>query len=531
MLEKTLLNITEDSETTNQTGGIYINNIQNDDSKFEYNANKQTLKHNCCENGTTINSVLNQNAELSCVKSFPSVESGGTFYNMETNGNSKTCHNIKGGKVYAKKKVSRRQSNDNSIQQSNVFETEYNTTSGNVIDIEGNKKNEFSLNNCQFNGNFLAEKVSNFEIQNSSINGVLHAIDCDKIESKNSSHIGRNNETPLMLQNTSVCNINSSKVESLCSKPHIQTITDDGKSNSTLNCKSVNFVDCPTTGEFDSAACIEKRGKGETICKISSCTSKRSEFLSTDSKENTDSVKTIFSRNNDFEDTGLDPTVAGRVIETSNSLLSQDGALISTPEDNCSKIDNQGIVIIPMNNNTNPLLTLYYCLELPAYQNKYFVSSAISFMNLIDSYQSKEKAKGIFNATSTRCMTDQNCSPIDGIYITIQGFRTPNDRNALQKDRDGNIIDRNLKESLYLEKYHITKIDPITKQTVADIGGILQYTDGNGGGSTTCVPRLIFPIHYASGEWKNLRDGYIEWNYDNRKETNYRRELRFFLAN
>lgn len=226
----------------------------------------------------------------------------------------------------------------------------------------------------------------------------------------------------------------------------------------------------------------------------------------------------------------LDPTVAGAVIETSNSVLSRDGALISSPEDNCSKTDNQEITIIPITTRL-PFLTMYYCLALPAYQNEYFVSSAISFMNLIDSYQSKEKVNGIFNATSTRSITDKNCSPIDGMYITIEGFRTPNDKNALQKDRDGNPIDRNLKDSLYFEKYHITKIDRVTKQTVADIGGSLQYTDGDGRGSTTCIPRLIFPIHYASGEWKNLRDGYIEWNYNNTKETNYIRELRFFTAN
>ena len=81
-----------------------------------------------------------------------------------------------------------------------------------------------------------------------------------------------------------------------------------------------------------------------------------------------------------------------------------------------------------------------------------------------------------------------------------------------------------------MEKYHITKIDPITKRSVAQLGGKLQYTDGNGTGSTTCIQRLIFPIHYASGEWGPLQNGYIEWNYDNKKETDYKRELRFFTS-
>ena len=127
-------------------------------------------------------------------------------------------------------------------------------------------------------------------------------------------------------------------------------------------------------------------------------------------------------------------------------------------------------------------------------------------------------------------MTDENGDPMDGMYIMIDGVRTPNDKNALQTDKDGNIIDRNLKDSLYMEKYHITKIDPITKRSVAQLGGKLQYTDGNGTGSTTCIPRLIFPIHYASGEWGPLQNGYIEWNYDNKKETDYKRELRFFTS-
>ena len=137
------------------------------------------------------------------------------------------------------------------------------------------------------------------------------------------------------------------------------------------------------------------------------------------------------------------------------------------------------------------------------------------------------------------------------MFIQVREFLTPDNYLLSIKDKlrpffdpknvtfkgilkglnDGNIIDRNLKDSLYLEKYHITKIDPVTKITVADIGGSLQYTDGSGGGSTTCIPRLIFPIHYASGEWKHLRDGYIEWNYNNTKETNYIRELRFFPTN
>ena len=82
-----------------------------------------------------------------------------------------------------------------------------------------------------------------------------------------------------------------------------------------------------------------------------------------------------------------------------------------------------------------------------------------------------------------------------------------------------------------MEKYHITKIDPITKRSVAQLGGNLQYTDGGGTGATTCIPRLIFPIHYALGAWKFLKNGHIEWNYDNSKDSNYKRELRFFTKN
>jgi hypothetical protein len=110
----------------------------------------------------------------------------------------------------------------------------------------------------------------------------------------------------------------------------------------------------------------------------------------------------------------------------------------------------------------------------------------------------------------------------------IDGVRTPNDEKALQTDKEGKIIDRNLKDSLYREIYQITKIDPITKVTLAQLGGRLQYTDGSGTGSTTCLERLIFPINSASGEWTPLQNGYIEWNYNNKKETNYKRELRFF---
>lgn len=531
MMQNAFRIMNEDNQNITQMGGTIRKQVLNDGSRSEFNSNQQSIKHQCHENGTTIDVVLNQNAEHSVVESFSNIESGGTFLNMVTNDNSKTSLNVRGTKASVKGKLSKRQSNDNSVQQVSVFDSEMSTMSQELYEIVGNGKTDYCFNNCQTKGNILAEKVSNLDIQNTSMKGHLHAVQCDKVESNNSSHRAMNDqESPLILENTTLCNIESSKIESLCSTPQIQTRNDEGEAKSTIKCRGVNFVDCPTTGEVEFAACIQKDGKGETVCTVSSCSSQRPQYLSVNSDEIASSVTTVFSRNNDFEQNGLDPTAAGQVIETSNSVLSQNGALISTPEDNCSGTDNEGIMTIPMDITNSPSLTLYYCLALPAYQNEYFVSSAISFIDLIDSYQSKEKAKGIFNVTSTRCLTDKNCSPIDGMYITIQGIRTPNDTNALQTDRDGNIIDRNLKDSLYLEKYHITKIDPVTKITVADIGGSLQYTDGNGGGSTTCIPRLIFPIHYASGEWKYLRDGYIEWNYNNTKETNYLRELRFFSA-
>jgi len=529
MMQNAFRIMNEDNQSTTQTGGTIIKHVLNDDSKLEFNSHKQSIKHQCPENGTTVDSVLHQNAELSVVKSFPNIESGGTFLTMVTNDNSKSSHNVRGAKASAKAKLAKRQSNHNSGQQTRVFEAELSTMNLELLEIIGNGNTDFCFKNCQTKGNILAEKVSSLDIQNTSMKGHLHATQCAKIDSKNSSHTAMNDkECPLILENTTLCNIDSSTIESICSTAHIQTRNDEGEAKSTIKCRGVNFVDCPTTGEVEFAACIQKDGKGETFCTVSSCSSQRPKYLSVNSDEIASYVTTTFSRNNDFEPNGLDPTAAGQVIEMSNSVLSEDGALISTPEDNCSGTDNQGINIIPMIKIKRPSLTLYYCLALPAY--KYFVSSAISFIDLIDSYQSKEKANGIFTVTSTRCMTDQNCTPIDGIYLTIEGFRTPNDTNALQTDKEGNIIDRNLNDSLYLEKYHITKIDPVTKITVADIGGSLQYTDGNGGGSTTCVPRLIFPIHYASGEWKHLRDGFIEWNYNNTKESNYIRELRFFTT-
>jgi hypothetical protein len=221
--------------------------------------------------------------------------------------------------------------------------------------------------------------------------------------------------------------------------------------------------------------------------------------------------------------------VTGKVTETSTSLVVKDGSLTTTPDEDCgTNQDPRRIQNILRNLTMKPYFTMYYCLALPQYD--YFVSSSISFKDIIDSYQSKEAGSGCFTATSVRCITDENCTPIDGLYIMIDGVRTPNDEKALQTDKEGKIIDRNLKDSLYREIYQITKIDPITKVTLAQLGGRLQYTDGSGTGSTTCLERLIFPINSASGEWARLQNGYIEWNYNNKKETNYKRELRFFTS-
>lgn len=527
--------LSEDNDHTTQTGGKNIKClVQHDDTNYEINLNMSKLEHLCNEGAKTFDYTLKQNASHNCNLNTVHAQSGGTFFNMITHGNSKAKHRIKSLKTDAKKQHAIRILNDNSVQETIHFNSELSTVNNKLYEIIGNGKADFCLDNCQTNGNILAEKVSNLDIQNTSMKGVLHAVECSKIQSKNCSHAVTNDNTssPIIIENTSVCNIDSSKIESLDCTPQIITLTDEEKENMTSLCvRGVNFVDCPSGFSSDTTSpCILKKGSGKTFCEVGSCRTGRSEFISIEDGHDSSSLTTCFARNNEFTGVGTNPTVDGTLIEASSSLLVKDGSLISTPEDNCSGTDNQGIITIPMNNTDIPSLTLYYCLALPAYKEQYFVSSSISFQNLIDSYQSKEKNNGIFTTTSTRSITDKNCSPIDGMYITIEGFRTPNDKNALQKDRDGKIIDRNLKDSLYLEKYKITKIDRVTKQTVADIGGSLQYTDGSGSGPTTCIPRLNFPIHYASGEWKHLRDGYIEWNYDNSKETNYIRELRFFMA-
>ena len=509
----------EDSSVMNQTGGKIMYRVQqNNDSKFEFNSHKQILKHKSSKNGKTIDVVLNQNAELSVVKSLPNMESDGTIWDMVTNDNSKISRNIRGGKASSNGKLAKLQSNHNSVQNIKLFETDLSTVNDDLLEIDGNEKDDISFNNCQVSGNFLAKKVSNLDMQNSSMHGVLHAVQCGKIESNNSSHVGLNSQSPIVLENTSTCNIQSCKMETTSSTPHLQTKT-DGKCR--VNLKGVIFADAE---ENSSLACIETDGKGETVCEVGTCSSKRSKFLSAKSEQDGRST-TTFSRNNEFGSDGLDPTVDGQVTEASTSLVIQNGSLVSTPEDDCGPNEDE-IQIIPRNVSDVPYFTMYYCLALPQYD--YFVSSSISFKDIIDSYQSKDAKSGCFTATSVRSMTDENGDPMDGMYIMIDGVRTPNDKNALQTDKDGKIIDRNLKDSLYMEKYHITKIDPSTKRSVAQLGGNLQYTDGSGTGATTCIPRLIFPIHYASGEWAPLENGYIEWNYDNKKETDYKRELRFF---
>ena len=81
MMHRTLRVMNEDNKSTIQTMFKMMIASQN--------SHKQSIKHQCHENRTTINSVLHQNVELSFVKSFPNIESGGTFLTMVTNNNSK----------------------------------------------------------------------------------------------------------------------------------------------------------------------------------------------------------------------------------------------------------------------------------------------------------------------------------------------------------------------------------------------------------------------------------------------------------
>ena len=167
-------------------------------------------------------------------------------------------------------------------------------------------------------------------------------------------------------------------METTASTPYIQTKT-DGKCK--VNLKGVNFAD---TEENSPLACIETDGKGETVCEVGTCSSKRSKFLSAKSEQDGRSI-TTFSRNNEFGSDGLDPTVDGQVTETSTSLVIQNGSLVSTPEDDCGPNEDE-IQIIPRNVSDVPYFTMYYCLALPQYD--YFVSSSISFKDMSTSTSS-----------------------------------------------------------------------------------------------------------------------------------------------
>ena len=519
-----------------QTGGHTLLKLtQNGNSQYKRDHCQLNLNHKSNENSKTIDEIMNENASSFCTENLSIEKSDGTLYSLTTNGNSSANSKRKNGNYSGKKQTVIRQTNDKSTQSVRADGVE----SDGILSYKGRQnQNNVICNGNDHKGVIDGENI-NLDIVNSTIDGTidvkqstvgmkectmkgsLHAVNCDNVESLNCLYQGIDNTCPIILENSKTCNFQLSKIETTASTPHIQTKTDE---NCKLNLKGVNFSD--TTGENSSLACIETDGKGETICEVGTCSSKRSKFLSATSEQDGKS-KTTFSRNCQFGIDGLDPTVDGEVIETSASLVVQNGSLVSSPEDDCGpKEDESSIQIIPRITAVVPIFTMYYCLALPQYD--YFVSSSISFKDIIDSYQSKEEKSGCFTATSVRCMTNENCVPMDGIYIMIDGIRTPNDQNALQTDKNGNIIDRNIKDPLFMEKYHITKIDPNTKRSVAQLGGNLQYTDGSGTGSTTCIPRLIFPIHYASGEWSHLQNGYIEWNYDNRKETDYKRELRFF---
>ena len=537
MMHNTLNVMNEDNKSIVQTGGkTLVRHIQNDYSHCTRDSSHLTFQHSSNENSKTIEEVLSGNAIYSSTDNFSIEKSDGTLYSLTTNGNSSANSKRKNGSYCGKKQLAIRQTNDESTQSVRADGVELNGTlfsnstndQTNIIyngtdhigAIDGESIN-LNFVNSTVEGNIDTRK-STIGMKECTMKGKLHAVDCDSVESVNCLHQSTDNTCPIILDNSKTCNIQSSKIQTTASSPHIQTKTDG---NCKVNLKGVIFVD---TEENSSLACIETDGTGETVCEVGTCSSKRSKFLSAKSEQDGKST-TTFSRNNEFGSDGLNPTVDGQVVETSTSLVVQNGSLVSTPEDDCgSNDDGNEIQIIPRNISDVPYFTMYYCLALPQYD--YFVSSSISFKDIIDSYHSKDAKSGCFTATSVRCMTDENGDPIDGMYIMIDGVRTPNDKNALQTDKDGNIIDRNLKDSLYMEKYHITKIDPITKRSVAQLGGNLQYTDGSGTGATTCIPRLIFPIHYASGEWAPLQNGYIEWNYDNKKETDYKRELRFFTS-
>ena len=476
-----------------QKGGrSLLSIVQNGNSQYKRKNyllhSKHTSEFN--ENIKTIEEVLHGNSSLSCTEEMSILESSGTQYICRTNEKSSTNHQRKNGNYSGQNQLAIREINDESIQEvqalgvqlngffslngsKNQTKVGYMNGTNHNGNFDGNHV-DFNIANSTMNGNINLKK-STIRCKNSLLEGALYAEQCRGVHFTNSEHITKENGSPIVLEDSEECNFLNSMIQSLSSKPQILTKTNREERPCQLNLKGVNFIDTPDSEEISSSPCIQTEGRGKTLCEVGSCSSRRSKFISKNSEQDTKS-KTTFSRNCHFGIDGLDPTVDGEVIETSTSLVVQNGSLTSTPEDDCGPKEEENLLeIVPRNISDIPFFTMYYCLGLPQYD--YFVSSSISYKDIIDSYQSKEVNSGCFTATSVRCITDENCNPIDGMYIMIDGIRTPNDKNALQTDKEGNIIDRNIKDPLFMEKYHITKIDPKTKLSVAQLGGNLQYTD------------------------------------------------------
>jgi hypothetical protein len=158
---------------------------------------------------------------------------------------------------------------------------------------------------------------------------------------------------------------------------------------------------------------------------------------------------------------------------------------------------------------------LYYTLYLDEYTEsiKKRKTSSVSFKYVLDSSQSQASGIGHYNAMSVRTLTNSDGTQrIKNMYIMFKGFRSPNDVDSNEKDENGVIIKRDLKR-LYLEEFEITKTDD-NGVNIGGLSGQLQYQD-EGTGTATSVSRLIFPISYAYGIWKEYKGGYIDWQYDN----------------
>jgi hypothetical protein len=154
--------------------------------------------------------------------------------------------------------------------------------------------------------------------------------------------------------------------------------------------------------------------------------------------------------------------------------------------------------------------TFYYCLALPEYLPEFKATSA-SFKYVLDSQQSTAPIVGGFNAMSVRNMTDVNGTRDKNTILMFKGFRTPADTDG-ELDVSGNIVVRDLKR-MYYEEYEVTSLDD-KDNVIGSFGGQLHYVD-SGDGTATQVPRLTFPITYATGIWKEYSGGYIDWKYFN----------------